>query len=209
MYGNQGDNVLNAMRNALRQKTGDDGAYELINKEFSFADFLGRLKLSGDKTLRISNEDLEEFLESKKGHETFLLLSTIYPAIKYEQVKLHQDHIHPHSAFNKALFENENLKEQKRKEWLDKRNMLPNLQLLEGGENQSKNASPFKEWLLKEYPKDSTREVFLDRNYIDSAVSLELKDFETFFEERKKLLKTALAQALEIKHSRGSEPSVI
>ncbi len=196
VFGSQGDNVLNAMRNALRHRN-EDGSYRLDRPDFFFRIFIKRLKLSGDKNLLITDEDLEEFLETKKGQTSFLLLSTIYPHFKYGQVALHQDHIHPHSAFKNTFFRNENINDEQKKEWLEKRDMLPNLQLLEGGENKSKNATPFKAWLLKKFPQNSNKEAFLERNHIAPEVSLELIDFEPFFEERKKLLKEALIGALE------------
>lgn len=203
VYGGQGDAVIAAMRNALRLKDESSGNYALRHSVFSFQQFLDHLKLPGDKTLLISDEDLEEFLESKKGPYTFLLLSTIYPHFKYGQVKLHQDHVHPYSRFSNELFDEWGFEYEKKKEWWDKRDMLPNLQLMEGGENQSKNAEPFEDWLSAEFPNENggakNKQAYLDRNYIDSALSLKFQDFETFFENRKTKMKSALEQALELK----------
>jgi hypothetical protein len=63
---------------------------------------------------------------------------------------------------------------------------------MEGRENNSKNATPFKDWLLNQPDKDK----FLTDNYIDINQSLEFKDFEDFFENRRNKLKTALQNLL-------------
>ena len=69
------------------------------------------------------------------------------------------------------------------KEWQFKRNLLPNLQFLEGTENESKNKTPLKTWV-----EDDGN----DFEYHPQGVSLELNDFDTFFEERRKLIKKEL-----------------
>jgi hypothetical protein len=65
---------------------------------------------------------------------------------------------------------------------------LPNLQFLEGAENESKNKTPLKEWV----------EEGNDFEYHPEGVSLELKDFDTFFTERRKLIKEELMKIFEL-----------
>lgn len=76
--------------------------------------------------------------------------------------------------------------------------MLPNLQLLEGKENQGKCAAPFEVWLTKEYPKHIDRSAFLHSHHIPS-VSLELNEFAKLFERRRALLKTKLIEMLNVR----------
>ena len=75
-----------------------------------------------------------------------------------------------------------NLSDEKIEEWQFKRNLLPNLQFLERSKNESKNNTPLKDWI------QSGNKI----EYMPSNVSLELKDFDKFFEERRKLLKNEL-----------------
>ena len=72
--------------------------------------------------------------------------------------------------------------EDKITEWQFKRNLLPNLQFLEGSENESKNKTPLNKWI-----KDGHTIEFMPQ-----GVSLEQKDFDTFFIERRKLIKAKL-----------------
>lgn len=198
IFGVHGDTVLGAMRKALSNDRGDD----LHRKKFSFSEFIDRLNLSSDKNMTITDEDLDEFLETKKNHETFLLLSMLYPNKKYGQVIFDQDHIHPASSFKrrdlKKIVKNETTVDK----WIDMKDMLPNLQLLEGRENKSKNDHPLTDWLAKEYKDDQRRRnEYLQENFIDSDLSLELQNFEEFFEKRKLTLKNELKKVLEVKRS--------
>ena len=201
VFGSQGDSTLNSIRNALREKV--ESGFKLRNNHFNFDGFITELELNGDKSLVISEEDLDELLEAKKGIYSFILLSIVYPHFKFGQMKLHQDHIHPHSGFKIDVLTSYGLNEDQIKMWLNKRDMLPNLQLMEGSENQSKNDATFKDWLNSEFPINhdagKKRVAFLERNYIDVSWSLELQDFDIFFNERKLKLKSVLMDVLQIK----------
>ena len=65
---------------------------------------------------------------------------------------------------------------------------MPNLQFLEGRENEAKNKTPLKEWIEKGN----------NIKFMPSNVSLELIDFDIFFEKRKKMLKDCLYEIFEI-----------
>lgn len=197
VFGGQGDTVLNSIRNAMTVKKEDEKIRDLVNNEFNFNQFLDRLDLPGNKSLKITEEDIEEFLEVKKGAYSLIVLSMIYPNLRYGQVKLHQDHIHPYSQFKDSEFTELGLSEEQQEERKDKRNMLPNLQLIEGSENQSKNDTPFKEWLENTFgtnPDDKRN--YLKDNFIPENQSLDFQKFESFFEERRELLRRELKKVL-------------
>ena len=110
-------------------------------------------------------------------------MALLYPNYKLSQVAFHQDHCHPHVSFDDKNIAALGLPDEKVKEWQKKRNLLPNLQFLEGTENEQKNKTPLIQWV-------NEGNNFL---YRPSGVSLELKDFEVFFNERRKLIKKELA----------------
>ena len=62
---------------------------------------------------------------------------------------------------------------------------MPNLQLLNGTLNESKNARPLKEWIKE-------RNIDLDNQLIPKDVSLDVKDFKEFITKRRALLKERL-----------------
>jgi hypothetical protein len=87
-------------------------------------------------------------------------------------------------------------------DWQIKRDSLPNLQLLEGRENQSKLKTPFAIWLKNEYPKEGDQKNYLHSHNIPD-VSLALCDFSSFFEKRRVLLKEKLAELLDVPLKKG------
>jgi len=188
-YGGKGDQVLDSIRNAMRQEVG--GAYVLKSKKFDLSALL-KHKLPADKTLTFTDEDIDSLFEYKKSQYTFMVLSLLYPHLKLGQVKFHQDHLHPASSFTNTNLRNNSVDSSKWSNWLDIKDKLANLQLLEGVENESKNKTPFKIWLdnnVRNLP------AYKATNYI-ADTNLELKNFEDFYKMRKELMKKQIKQIL-------------
>lgn len=129
------------------------------------------------------------------GAYTFMILSLLYPNLKYGQNGFHQDHIHPYSGFTDkklsavVLPTGVHLDSSAVKEWQRRRNTLANLQLLEGRENEIKNSTPLKEWL--QIPANAETVKFLP-----AGISYELGNFEQFLEQRQKLMSKELKTIL-------------
>ena len=194
IYGGHSDTVLTKIRRIINDSI-EDGKNDFPLNELLNAD------LGKNKSLIITKDDLEEIFKYKKGPYTFMVLSLLYSNLKLDQIHFHQDHIHPKSSFKKK-----NLKD-KFKDWDLKKDMLPNLQLLEGTENQKKNNTPFKEWLENNFTKDDEKRIFLSKNYIPEDVDLSFKNFEDFFERRKKILKEQLREIFK-EEKKDSEQTV-
>ncbi len=197
-FGGQGDQVLSNIRSALRRE--ENGAYVLRQKSFSFEELIENVELPGNKTLKITPENVDEILGYRKGPYTFMVLSLLYPYLKLGQVRFHQDHIHPASLFTDAKLRSCGIVEEKWEVWRRMKDQLANLQLMEGTENESKNRTPFKEWL---YGSDASGnanvpdiEKFLKDNYIARDAGLELKDFEDFFDKRAIRLREKIGKTL-------------
>ncbi len=200
IYGGQGDRVLTNIRDALREKDQDsEDEYHLRQNRFSFEDLIENVKLPPTKSLEITDEDIKEILECKKGPYTFMVLSLLYPNLRFGQVKFHQDHIHPASLFTDAKLRKHEIPQDKWKKWQEMKDMLPNLQLMEGSENESKNKTPFKQWLDNTYQNNDSKNKFMENNDIPNDVSLELKDFEMFYEKRKEILRDKLKKGITMK----------
>lgn len=199
IFSGQGDTILTNLRNSLRQKDDLTNDYLLKNNHFSYA-AIASTKLPSNKSLKITDDDINEFLDYKKGKFAFLVLSFLYPNLKYGQVKFHQDHIHPASQFTEAKLNANSITGDKHKVFQELRDKLPNLQLLEGSENIRKSKTPFKDWLSSQdehgTPIVPDRNKFLTDNYIDINQSLDFIDFESFFNNRKNKLKVELTRFL-------------
>jgi hypothetical protein len=129
------------------------------------------------------------------GAYTFMILSLLYPNLKYSQKGFHQDHMHPHIGFEEEkingllLPDGTIIDEDTKEDWRRKRNTLANLQLLEGRENEVKNAMPLIDWLKVPENNDNAK-------YIPNNISYELSNFDEFMEQRQKLMSDALKNIL-------------
>lgn len=129
------------------------------------------------------------------GAYTFMLLSLLYPNLKYSQKGFHQDHMHPHTGFEEGkinslvLSSGSVIDEDTKEEWRRRRNTLANLQLLEGRENESKNATPLADWLKVDENSENAK-------YLPEGISYELSNFEEFMEKRQELMSNALKNIL-------------
>lgn len=188
IYGGQGDQIIGALRNVLRGKTNEANIYNLESTIFPLEKML-EAKLAANKSLKISKDDIADFINTKLSASSFYILSLLYPSNKFSEVYYHQDHMHPNSGFRDKAFDLINLTEEDRKLWLELKDTLPNLQLLEGRKNESKNNSALKDWVngknkhgLKNVPDLSK---FFTENYLDNNISLDFSSFISFYEARK------------------------
>jgi len=191
-FGSHGDQALAALRDYLREKS-SDGTYSLKKKAFSFHDLKQNMKIPG-KTLEITEEYIDTFLEYKKGKKAFMVLSMLYPDLQYNALPYDQDHIHPSINFRNRTLRDFGLTEEELLEWRKMKDQLPNLQMMDGRSNKVKNQSPFKKW-LNEKPINEKESYFKD-NYIPINISYEFENFKNFFNERKLILKKELARIL-------------
>lgn len=198
IYGTSQDQMISTLRNAFREETKDENnkkTYRLKLNPFSF-DALLKLALPSRKSLYVSESELDKFLEYKKGAGAFLVLSLLYPDLRYKEVSFHQDHIHPFSQFNGDMLTKMGIPNEEHQYWYNYRDMVPNLQLLEGRQNESKNATPLALWLEKKTPSEQLH--FTQANFIPSENGFEFKFFIEFFEERRNILKAKLREVLAI-----------
>lgn len=143
--------------------------------------------------LRVTDSKIEDILNSEKGSRVagealyYLSLDWINKNFKYEQ-----DHLHPGNRFDGSKPVSVSMEDWRR--WRGNRNRLPNLQLLEGRSNGSKN-----DMLLIDYyndMNDTQKKDFYEQALIPEGVSLELDKFEEFYEKRKAILTTKLKELL-------------
>lgn len=198
IYGSSQDNVIASFRNAIRQSNKNEAGktyYCLKSNTFSFDELL-KHNLPSRKTLYITDIELDNFMSYKKGASSFFVLNLLYPQLKYKEVTFHQDHIHPFSRFNEEQFDLLNIPKEDRQQWYNLRDTIPNLQLMEGTANESKNATPFKIWL--DSKETFEQNIFLVSNYIPDNTSFEFSNFLAFYNLRKEKLKNELKKVLAI-----------
>lgn len=184
LFGVASNSALNASRNILKN-------IECQKTPFALSLF-AEVKLVGDKTFSVSEKDVDYWMDNyKKGPKTYTILTLLYPNLKLSQNTFHQDHCHADSLFAAKKLRKLNISEDKIVEWQKMKDLLPNLQFLEGSENQHKLKTPLKQWVNEGNKLDFRPE----------GISLELKDFDEFFKERRKLMKEELLKIFSIKKS--------
>ena len=158
--------------------------------------YLTNIRFAGDRNLKYTKDEVDSLFDTYEiGSYTFMILSLLYPNLKYSQKGFHQDHMHPYSGFENekldslVLEDGAFLNESQKEDWRRRRNTLANLQLLEGRENESKNATPLSEWLKKTSNIENAK--FLPQN-----ISFKLSNFETFMEKRQELMSEELKRIL-------------
>ena len=143
--------------------------------------------------LKVTDGKIEDIINTEKGSRVagealyYLSLDWINKNFKYEQ-----DHMHPYDRFDGSKPFSVQMEDWRR--WRGNRNRLPNLHLLEGRSNGSKN-----DMRLVDYyndMNDTQKAEFCEQSFIPDGVSLELEKFEEFYEQRKAILATKIHKLL-------------
>ncbi|WP_406533614.1 DUF262 domain-containing protein [Methanobrevibacter sp.] len=157
---------------------------------------LNNVRFTGEKTLRYTVDEIDSMFDTyEKRQYKFMILSLLYPNLKYGQNEFHLDHMHPHSSFEEEnisdliLPDGKVIDDDTKEDWRRRRDALANLQLLEGRENESKNAMPLTDWLKEPGNRDNVK-------YLPEDISYELSNFEEFMEKRQELMSKALKELL-------------
>lgn len=184
-FGGQPDSLYPKMRELIKKHEGRFPLKEII------ANYSGQRK-----SISFSEEDIDNLLDLEYGKRgTYSALTLLYPGLNYT-FNYHQDHIHPKSAFHKASLRKGGFSEEDIEYFKECFNTLPNLQLMQETENIQKSDKPFKTWLKEQYPSKSDRNAYLQQHYISADVSLDLKCFEEFYDQRWETLKQRFIKIL-------------
>ena len=175
VFGGHTDSVLTKMRDVLKVHLGRD---------FPDKELMDAFK-NDTVNYNLDDDYIDSLLESEKdSNNAYYILHLMYSNLDYTNQEFHQDHLHPSTIFtNEEKFaqlipdEIQDFARQ-RENW----NGVANLQLLNGRQNESKNARPLIEWANEE--NKTHNDLFLSE-----GTSLEIKDFKEFIIDRKKNIK--------------------
>lgn len=143
--------------------------------------------------LRVTDGKIEDILNTEKGSRVagealyYLSLDWTNKNFKYEQ-----DHLHPFDRFDGSKPISVSMEDWRR--WRGNRNRLSNLQLLEGRSNGSKNAMRLVDYYND--MNDEQKAEFCKQAMIPKDASLEIEDFEKFYEARKAILTERIRELL-------------
>ncbi|NSQ18841.1 DUF262 domain-containing protein [Enterococcus faecalis] len=147
-----------------------------------------------NKSLIITDEDIDYLLDTKIGKYSFTLLSVIFPAIDLKN-KFHQDHIFPSSKYkNKKNLREIGYSEEEITFIVEHIDTIVNLQLLEGIPNTEKNNKYFDDWILKRYNSNEELDYYLNKNLLNKVYKK--NEFIQMYTDRKEELRKRLLQNL-------------
>ncbi|MWB96911.1 DUF262 domain-containing protein [Flavobacterium sp. GA093] len=186
VFGGTPDNLYPTYRDLITQNPGKFPLHELIQR------YKGT-----NKSLSFDEETIDNLMNTQYGSAfAFMVLSIIYP-LNHNYV-FHQDHIHPKKFFtDKELIKLGIKDEGVRNSYKNSFNYIANLQLIQETENLEKNATPFFEWLNKNYKEEDLIN-YKNLHFIPKDNNLLMDDFLTFYEERKDILKSKLMLLLKV-----------
>ena len=170
LFSGQSDTTLRQLRQAIQGVT-------------SFGELVRR---SG-RSLSFTPEEIDELLDARYGtSKGFLILSLLYPTLDYKNL-FHMDHIYPKRLFTSTRLTRRNIPLDRHQEFLDRRDQIGNIQLLEGPANQEKQEKDFDEWLGNLDMSPSERLDYMKKHYIPD-VDLRLEHFVEMFEAREQVI---------------------
>ncbi|NSN62107.1 DUF262 domain-containing protein [Enterococcus faecalis] len=147
-----------------------------------------------NKSLILTDENIDYLLDTKIGKYSFTLLSVIFPAIDLKN-KFHQDHIFPSSKYkNKKNLRERGYTEEEITFIVEHIDTIVNLQLLEGIPNTEKNNKYFDDWVLKRYNSNEELDYYLNRNLLNKVYKK--NEFIQMYTDRKEELRKRLLQNL-------------
>ncbi len=152
---------------------------------------------------KTDDEFLENLLSTRKDDPmAFSILSLLSPSLGNEEWRFEKDHLHPKAGFTKENLHTSGMPDDELEFCLDETHFdsLPNLHLLAERENRSKQGQPLVAWLTQRVKETGLSEADLRlRSLIPVGMSLDLRDFKSFYLARKDELKNRLNLSLEMK----------
>lgn len=182
IFGGQTDSVLKKMKSVLSENP---------SKRFPDQQLMNAFKNDPARNYSFDDEFIDNLINSEKdSNNASYVLNLLYSNLDLSQ-ELHQDHLHPatiftdRDKFNKYIPDDIKDFAVKSENW----NSIANLQLLNGRQNESKNAGSLKDWILKE--NKEKKELFLS-----NETSLDIKDFKEFILDRRSNIKKYIIEIL-------------
>lgn len=198
VWGSGLDVLLRALREVIRKNGSAGFPAEQIESAMA-----GR-----GKSLAVSPELVDNLLELQYGDaSTFAVLAIMFPHVNTRN-NHHVDHVFPISRLSNSDLKSAGIDSDIRREVNERKNSLPNLELLEGLDNISKSARMPAVWAQESFSNPEALLQYLNRNALPQLPA-ESSDFLRFYEERRDLMRERLLEVLgAVRQREVADPSV-
>jgi hypothetical protein len=180
---------LDTLLTALRRQTREHGS-----EGFPVAELEAEMATRG-KALSFTLEEIDTLTETRYGGRAFAVLAALYPGFDGTKA-FHVDHVFPRAKFTRPALIKAVITEEDAQACVERRDGLPNLQLLEGGVNTSKQATMPSAWLDEHFGADfASRELYLAGHDLE-GLPAGFESFLDFYEQRRQRIRLRLAGQL-------------
>jgi hypothetical protein len=185
VWGSGLDTLLRDLRDEIKEH-GSAG--------FPAAQIEARIAARG-KWLTFNDAEIDELCNLAYGAKrTFGVLALLFPHVDTRNHH-HVDHVYPRSLLTPAALKRGGLDSEQTATAIRRRDLLPNLQLLEGPVNISKSDKAPAAWANSQYPEPRALDNYLDRNDL-GTLPADAAGFEVFFDVRRAILRRRLVELL-------------
>ncbi len=185
VFSGQPDNILRKIRDVIKNH------HDAFPKDQIIAALAGTTK-----TMHFDRAQLEGLLgyQYDQGY-TFSVLALLYPWLRYDQ-HFHKDHIYPRSMITEKNLARIGIPPEAWSKWLNNRDSLANLQLLQGLRNIEKSNMMPMDWLRKEYGDDEAQIAAYQERHLIPDIELTLENFPEFIALREQMILAKLGKLL-------------
>ncbi|MCZ7641502.1 MAG: hypothetical protein M5U33_00475 [Pseudorhodoplanes sp.] len=177
VWGSALDVLLTALREVLREDASGKFPDEALE----------RAMRARGKSLTFTDEEIQELADMKYGaRDLFGLLTLLFPFVDTRN-QFHMDHVFPRAVFHARRLRELGFSDDDIEKMQDLKERLPNLQLLGGPENQSKQDTMPAQWIKDTYRRDDERKDYISRHMLDGVMT-DLKGYEAFHAQRRERL---------------------
>lgn len=159
-----------------------------VSNIFPIAELFDALSKQRKRPIFITDEFIDDLLQSKYGQRNiFLILSILYDEKNWGAIPHDTDHIFPQAGVSRRALMGRNLPVSKIEQIIAASNKIGNLQLLTSAENTRKRAAEFDEWVRR------MDDCYYDRHLIPRDEHLwDVLMLPEFVREREKLIRRKL-----------------
>lgn len=185
IWGSGLDTLLRELRDTIDEHGADN---------FPVAQLEARMAARG-KSLAFSDEEIQDLVDLAYGsRRTFAALALLFPHVDTRNLH-HVDHVYPRSRITRTRLVSQGVNEGDAAEMTRRRDLLPNLQLLEGPENVGKRDALPKVWAQKTYAGEA-HSAYLSRNALPELPGTP-EDLLRWFDERSQHLTQRFRELLQ------------
>lgn len=185
IWGSGLDTLLTAIRTTIQESGQDRFPIEAIESAMA----------RRGRVLEFTEEEIQDLLDSSYGdRRIFPLLALLYPYFDLRQ-DFHIDHVFPKSLFTPRRLRAAGVPKEDVDEYRDSVDYLPNLQLLIGPLNQSKNDLPPLSWIERSFPSRQAAQTYI-ANYDLDGISDDVVSFLDFYDLRRERMGERLRSIL-------------